>query len=400
MYQNEHDHKATTEAYYYAKQGHAYGPHTLAELENLVRSRQLNPDVLVAASGAANWVSLRRLLAPEPSKMGIGHSRDSFRAASSQKGVFSFLDSISGLPPAKPLPWRQIGKKCFATNSEADAETIFLSGSKEEAVPWVFSRILVGGLVAMGALFWALSTFANLKLIPGFFFVGCVTVPLATLVLIIELCTASRLNGYHVAKSVIIGGVLSIFFTLLINDLPIISNFTFTPMMAGPVEETAKLMAVVFIARNWTRARLVQDGVVLGAAVGTGFAMIETAGYIFESFVVFHNDGVYLDWHGAVGTLAIRGILSPFAHVLWTAVVAGALWYGSKSSDAKLSGFFSHAFLRIFIFIVVLHAFWNSPFILPFADTFSAVYGKYLLVGISGWYILLQLRSSDEISTQ
>lgn len=398
MVRGPHTQNSDAQAYYYAHEGHAYGPLSLAELNQYVVSGRLKADVLVATSGDTDWVPLRSLLAPGPNTGVQGQSQRPKRVRSSQKNLFSFLDGITGLPSAKPLPWRQIGKKCFATNSEVDAETIFLTGSNEEAVPWVFSRILVGGLVAMGALFWALSTFANFKLVPGFFFVGCVTVPLATLILIIELCTASRLNGYHVAKSAVIGGLLSILFTLVLNDLPVVSNFTFTPMMAGPVEETAKLLAAVFIARNWLRARSVQDGVVLGAAVGAGFAMIETAGYIFESFVVIHDGGVFLDWHGAVGNLAIRGIMSPFAHVLWTGVVVGALWYASKGSESKLNGIFSSVFLRIFIFIIGLHAFWNSPFFLPFADTFSAVVGKYLLIGLSGWYILLQLKGADEVS--
>jgi RsiW-degrading membrane proteinase PrsW (M82 family) len=373
------------------------GPFSLELLRKSVVRGELNADVLVAASGDADWVPLKTLLVSLPNIQVSGHSRKRSRNSDTQS-VFSFLDHVTGLPSAKTLPWRQILKKCFASNSEADAETIFLSGSNGEAVPWVFSRILVGGLIAIAALYWALSVFGNLKLIPGFFFVGCVTVPLATLILLMELCIASRLNGYHVAKAVVVGGLLSIIFTLVLNELPVVSNFTFTPMLAGPVEETAKLFAAIFIARNWVKARQVQDGIVLGAAVGAGFAMIETAGYIFESFIVFHDDGIFLDWHGAIGTLVIRAIMSPFAHVLWTAVVVGSLWHASKESDSKLNGFFSHVFLRIFIFIVGLHALWNSPFFLPFEDTVSAVVGKYLLIGLSGWYILLQLRSSDEKS--
>jgi len=371
------------------------GPFSLEMLRESVVRGELNAEVLVAASGDANWVPLKTLLVSLSNIQVSGHSRKRSRNSDTQS-VFSFLDHVTGLPSAKTLPWRQILKKCFASNSEADAETIFLSGSNGEAVPWVFSRILVGGLLAIAALYWALSAFGNFKLIPGFFFVGCVTVPLATLILLMELCIASRLNGYHVAKAVVVGGLLSIIFTLVLNELPVVSNFTFTPMLAGPVEETAKLFAAIFIARNWVKARQVQDGIVLGAAVGAGFAMIETAGYIFESFIIFHDDGIFLDWHGAIGTLVIRAIMSPFAHVLWTAVVVGSLWHASKESDSKLNGFFSHVFLRIFIFIVGLHAFWNSPFFLPFEDTVSAVVGKYLLIGLSGWYILLQLRSSDE----
>ena len=171
-------------------------------------------------------------------------------------------------------------------------------------------------------------------------------------------------------------------------------------MLAGPVEESAKLLAAIFIARNWVNARQVQDGIVIGASVGAGFAMIETAGYIFESFILIHEEVVTLNLHGAIGTLAIRAIMSPFAHVLWTAVVAGALWYTSKRSNSKLNGFFSHVFLRIFIFIIGLHALWNSPWLLPFEGTISSVVGKYILIGLSGWYIFLQLLSVDELTDE
>lgn len=386
-------------AYYYARDSNAHGPHSIDELRGLVSSGHLNLDVLVAASGDSNWISLRTLLVSLPDTQAPGSPRKRSNTRGTQS-VFSFLDPVSGLPSAKTLHWRQIGKKCLATNSENDAENIFVAGNNGEAIPWVFSRILAGGILAMAVLYWALDTFNNGKLIPGFFFVGCVTVPLATLILFMELSIRSHLNGYHVAKAVIIGGLLSIVFALVINDLPVVSNFTFTPMLAGPVEESAKLLAAIFIARNWVNARQVQDGIVIGASVGAGFAMIETAGYIFESFILIHEEVVTLNLHGAIGTLAIRAIMSPFAHVLWTAVVAGALWYTSKRSNSKLNGFFSHVFLRIFIFIIGLHALWNSPWLLPFEGTISSVVGKYILIGLSGWYIFLQLLSVNELTDE
>ncbi|MGZ0654433.1 PrsW family glutamic-type intramembrane protease [Coraliomargarita sp. W4R72] len=400
MHNNAHNSNKNSTAYYYAMDGHAYGPHSLGELRGLLSSGSIDANVLVAASGDAKWVPLQSLLALFLDSAAVPARKQALQAAAPPKGLFSFLDCISGLPPAKSLPWKEIFKKSFAVNSEADAEAVLLSGYSGQSVPWVFSRILVGGLLSMVILLWALETFSNLKLIPGFFFVGCVTVPVATLVFLMELCSASQLNGYRVAKAVVVGGLLSIVFTLVLNDLPLVSRLTFTPMLAGPVEETAKLAAAMFIARNWTRARRVQDGLVLGAAVGAGFAMIETAGYIFESFLLIHDSGVALDWYGAIGTLSLRAIMSPFAHVLWSAVVVGSLWYSSRGSNNQLKGLFSHVFLRIFIFIVGLHAIWNSPFLLPFADSFSATFGKFALIGASGWYVLLQLNNVDSHDSQ
>ncbi|MBT62046.1 MAG: hypothetical protein CML13_02390 [Puniceicoccaceae bacterium] len=387
-------------AYYYAQNGHAYGPYSLADLRGLLSSGRIDTKVLVAASGDEKWLPLHSLLAVAPYPATNTVHRQDRRPTGSPKGLFSFLDCISGLPPAKSLPWKEIFKKSFAVNSEADAEAVLLSGNSGQSVPWVFSRVLVGGLLSMVSLLWALETFENLKLIPGFFFVGCVTVPVATLIFLMELCSASQLNGYRVAKAVVVGGLLSIIFTLVLNDLPVVSSFTFTPMLAGPVEETAKLAAAMFIARNWTRTRHVQDGLVLSASVGAGFAMIETAGYIFESFLLIHDSGVALDWYGAVGTLSLRAIMSPFAHVLWAAVVVGSLWYSNRGSSKQIKGLCSHVFLRIFIFIVGLHAIWNSPFLLPFTDSFTAVFGKFAIIGASGWYVLLQLNNVDTHDAQ
>lgn len=400
MHQNARNPRNIDDAYYYALNGHAYGPYTTEDLRGLYASGRIDSEVLVAASGDERWVPLKSLLGTNSHAAKGNVGGQARRHVDSQRGLFSFLDSISGLPPSKSLPWKAILKKSFAVNSEADAEAVLLSGNSGQSVPWVFSRVLIGGLLSMIALLWALGAFGNLKLIPGFFFVGCVTVPVATLIFLMELCSASQLNGYRVAKAVVVGGLLSIIFTLVLNDLPVVSSFTFTPMLAGPVEETAKLAAAIFIARNWKRTRHVQDGIVLGASVGAGFAMIETAGYIFESFLLIHDTGVALDWYGAIGTLSLRAIMSPFAHVLWTAVVVGSLWYSNRGSNNQLKGLFSHVFLRIFIFIVGLHAIWNSPFLLPFADSFSAVVGKFALIGVSGWYVLLQLNNVDSHDSQ
>lgn len=40
------------------------------------------------------------------------------------------------------------------------------------------------------------------------------------------------------------------------------------------------------------------------------------------------------------------------------------------------------SFIRLMLVPVLLHMIWNSPFELPF-------YGKYLLVGIAGWFVCL-----------
>jgi protease PrsW len=80
--------------------------------------------------------------------------------------------------------------------------------------------------------------------------------------------------------------------------------------------------------------------------------------------------------------ITIRGLLSPFCHVAWTAIAAGALWRvkgGRPFSPAMLA---DSTFLRAFIIPVVLHMIWNAGFI-P-----SVFYLKQVILGLIGWFIL------------
>ncbi|MDT7616985.1 MAG: protease PrsW [Pseudonocardiales bacterium] len=64
------------------------------------------------------------------------------------------------------------------------------------------------------------------------------------------------------------------------------------------------------------------DGLLVGVAVGTGFAVLETLGY---GFVILPTTGG--DLLATEGTLILRGLLSPAAHIAWTGLAAAALWH-------------------------------------------------------------------------
>ncbi|MFF4588690.1 PrsW family glutamic-type intramembrane protease [Streptomyces sp. NPDC001388] len=90
---------------------------------------------------------------------------------------------------------------------------------------------------------------------------------------------------------------------------------------AALVAEAAKLGALMFVLRLQTRLRGLRAGVVLGAAVGFGFAAPESAAYAFDAAV--STDGVGL--RALVETEILRGVLAPLGHGLWTAVAGGVL---------------------------------------------------------------------------
>ncbi len=396
----------TEKLYYYSDGERALGPNTLVELATAAGSGDVSSDILVAARGDSEWRPLSSLIACGATTHGEVRSvnpRASGARNSPQRNdrgsIFSFIDSLTGLPRTKNLAWSKIFLAIFRVHSDDDAAQAFSPQSDSIGTPWVFSRILIWGLLAGALFYWALFEFENTKLIPGLLFFSCVTIPFATVTFLIELCGSSRVSGYHVAKALTVGGVISIVMSLFLGELPIIADFAFTPTIAGPVEETAKLLAVIVISRAWTNANRVRDGIVLGAAVGAGFAVLETAGYIFDFFlspILYETE--QFDVSTLTSTTVLRAVLSPFAHVIWTAITAGCLWHVAQGRKLSFDCVSDSRFLRIFGLVVCLHMLWNSSFGIPMLEGLAGYFGKFLLIGFVGWYVLLQLLQADSES--
>ncbi|MEU9476699.1 PrsW family glutamic-type intramembrane protease [Streptomyces sp. NPDC048191] len=126
-----------------------------------------------------------------------------------------------------------------------------------------------------------------------------------------------------------------------------------TLLGVGLAEEAAKLAALVFVLRRQPAVRGPRAGLVLGAAVGFGFAALESAGYAFQAAA--SAQGVSL--LPLLETEILRGVLAPVGHGLWTAIAGGALL-----SRRRLSGRFRIAapVLGTCLGVSLLHALWDS----------------------------------------
>lgn len=132
-------------------------------------------------------------------------------------------------------------------------------------------------------------------------------------------------------------------------------------VQAPVVEELAKGLGVfllfAFARRSFDGP---VDGVVYGALVGAGFAFTENILYFADSLIA---GGI----GGTVTTFVLRGILSPFAHVMFTAVTGYML--GLAARGGRRVGD-SVGFAAIGIAgAIVLHALWNGSAV--FSDFFS-----------------------------
>ncbi|MGQ5638178.1 MULTISPECIES: PrsW family glutamic-type intramembrane protease [unclassified Streptomyces] len=89
----------------------------------------------------------------------------------------------------------------------------------------------------------------------------------------------------------------------------------------GLLEETAKLGALVFVLRRQPGIRGMRAGLVLGAAVGFGFAAPESVAHAFDAAA--SPDGAGL--RALLQTEIPRELLAPAGHGLWTAIAGGVL---------------------------------------------------------------------------
>ncbi|NWK54980.1 PrsW family intramembrane metalloprotease [Verrucomicrobiaceae bacterium N1E253] len=254
--------------------------------------------------------------------------------------------------------------------------------------PWLFVRFLVLGICAYWFFGIVWQYYDNPTLIPGVILLGSFVGPCAVLLLFYEINILKNISIIRVAGAFIAGAVLSLTVTHPIQALANSWGLTtwLNASVAGPVEETAKLVIAILLLKMVPR-KTIFTGLLVGGAVGAGFAAFESAGYAFNIFLSKYNmivEGAYMnvleqkfnseeEFFSMVSTayplaseamndnIRLRAILSPFGHVIWTALTAAAFCRVTASSKVTMETFQDQRFYSIFGLAVILHMTWNSP---------------------------------------
>ncbi|MGW6281348.1 PrsW family intramembrane metalloprotease [Kribbella sp. NPDC055071] len=252
------------------------------------------------------------------------------------------------------------------------AVTAVRSGHRRGYGQWI--RIfLVGFLLWLACLVVTLLT-GNANLVPTLILLGSFLVPVTFVAWSFERWRDAHVTAELIVKAFVIGGLLGVLAAALLETY-LLQPSPLLFVGVGMIEEAAKLGALVFVTRHLIR-RHGRDGFVLGAAVGFGFAAFESAGYAFNALLTVKG----LSLTALVETELLRGLLAPFGHGLWTAILGGVLFREARGGRFR----FDRAVLFMFIWVSLLHAIWDSSHAIALALTI-------VLTGTSWQYRLLSL---------
>lgn len=241
-------------------------------------------------------------------------------------------------------------------------------------------KVLISATVFYILLLVALMLTGNPNLFPSLVMVGNFTVPVAYVAFLYERRYFSRLKMPTVSLAFLYGGLVSIIATSFLGPLFNIRFDLGEALAVGLIEEFAKILGVLVIAR---RRQYVSemDGLILGAAVGMGFAALESTGYAFTAFLI-SSGSISV----AVEVTLLRGLLSPLGHGTWTAILASVLFRESEKCCFRIN-------LRVigaYLLVSILHAMWNglSPVLTPVIGLGLSVITSWSVVGFIGLYVL------------
>ncbi len=88
------------------------------------------------------------------------------------------------------------------------------------------------------------------------------------------------------------------------------------------------MIALILLTRGGKKYPYILNGLLLGAAVGCSFSAFESVQYALDPS------------YSGIGIIFQRALLSPFTHIVWTALAGAALWRVQRGGQFRwrLSG--------------------------------------------------------------
>lgn len=292
----------------------------------------------------------------------------------------------------------------FKRHTEDDAEQVVIVGAigtipdpdtltSECPRPWLYSRVFMFFFLVTVLLFVA-NVLTNPGQFSNVFVVGAFAVPFTVLVFFFEFNVFKNISFYTVLKALFIGGAMSLIATAVLpsfwfQGITSVSD----AFVSGIGEEVAKLLVVYWILKRNRAYPYVLNGILVGAAVGAGFAIFETASYCMNFLLGGDNSWVGKD---SMFVLALRNLLAPGGHVVWAAISGAGLLLSARREPLSAGMLRRKTFLAAFLVSVVLHVLWDMPFFeSEWVGVCHMLSLTFIAWGIVAWFLRRGLEEVD-----
>ena len=298
------------------------------------------------------------------------------------------LDKLTGAKSKSYVTFKDLFKNTFKKHTEEELDEVFVCGSSKttpnvkdinpnKASAWVYFKIFVFFLIAYIPTRIGFINYGNENFLPSMIILAAFAIPVTILIFFFEINVFRNIPFYKVIKYFVLGGALSLILAILFFSLDFntdISTYS-GALMVGLIEEVAKAAIVALFLFKSKKSNYILNGLLVGAAVGAGFAAFETAGYILRYGI---SGGLQM----MLSVIKLRGFLAPGGHVAWAAIEGAALMYvkGFEKLDKKHLN--DKRFLLVCLIPILLHGIWDMPIQTPY----------YLLqigLSIAAWIVII-----------
>ena len=197
---------------------------------------------------------------------------------------------------------------------------------------------------------------SNALLLPTDILAGSFVVPVTAVVWIFEHAADSTLAPRRVLLAFVVGGGLSMLLAVLVEHWSLPSG-GMRSVSVGLIEEVAKATLVMIFAAGLARFGT-RSGMLLGSAVGFGYAALESSGYALNAFNGLLAPGRVGD--GLIVMFQVesdRAIFAPVLHGLWTSVLGGIM-FRTASRTRRLRVI--PVMIGALFLVVAVHASWDA----------------------------------------
>ncbi|MGZ9411314.1 PrsW family glutamic-type intramembrane protease [Staphylococcus epidermidis] len=281
------------------------------------------------------------------------------------------IGRLAGNDESLKLNLRDMFSEVFKSHTKDEADDVFLALGITFLALWILTNI-----------------FDNANAIPGMIFIGALLVPISGLIFFFESNAFKNISIFDVMRMFFIGGVLSLISTMILYQFVTFSTesqyygiMTITDaFIVGFVEELGKATVVILFI-NYLKTNKILNGLLIGAAVGAGFAVFESAGYIFRfGFNLF-------DGANNITEITIqRGWTALGSHLVWAAIVGAAAVIVKETKHFEWANIIDKRFIFFFFVAVTLHGIWDTEITL-----LSSGYLKYILLIMIAWLFIFIL---------